>query len=69
VPLAKVKAIESYITARTQVYRFQSLGYYQGGGPTARIEAVVDGNNGRPRIVYRRDLGELGSGFDMNGLK
>jgi len=69
VPLAKVKAIESYITARTQVYRFQALGYYQGGGPTARIEAVIDGNNGRPRIVYRRDLGELGSGFDMNGLK
>jgi type II secretory pathway component PulK len=68
-PLAKVKAIESYITARTQVYRFQSLGYYEGGGPVARVEAVVDGNNGRPRIVYRRDLAELGSGFDMNGLK
>ena len=66
---AKVKAIAPYITARSQVYRFQALGYYEGGGPTARIEAIVDGNNGRPRIVYQRDLGELGSAFDMNALK
>ena len=65
-PVAKVKALEAYITARTQVYRFQALGYFQGGGPTARFEAVVDGNNGRPRIVYLRDLAELGPGFNMN---
>jgi type II secretory pathway component PulK len=69
IPIAKVKAISSYITARTQVYRFQALGYYEGGGPVARVEAVIDGNNGRPRIVYRRDLAELGSGFDVNALK
>ncbi len=67
--IAKVKALAPYITARTQVYRFQALGYYEGGGPVARVEAVVDGNNGRPRIVYRRDLAELGSGFDVNALK
>jgi type II secretory pathway component PulK len=68
-PIAKVKALDSYITARSQVYRFQSLGYFEGGGPMSRVEAVIDGNNGRPRIVYRRDLGELGSGFDVNALK
>jgi type II secretory pathway component PulK len=69
IPIATVKAIAPYITARTQVYRFQALGYYEGGGPMARVEAVIDGNNGRPRIVYRRDLAELGSGFDVNALK
>ena len=30
-----------------------------------RLEAVIDTNNGRPRIVYWRDLTELGKGFDL----
>ena len=67
-PTAKVKAIAPYITARSQVYRFQSLGYFRGGagaGPVARIEAVVDANNGKPRVIYERDLGTLGPGFDV----
>jgi type II secretory pathway component PulK len=64
-PASKVKSIEQYITARTQVYRFQVLGYFDGGGLTTRVEVVIDGNNGRPRIVYHRDLTELGPGFDM----
>lgn len=60
-----LKTLEKYITARSQVYRVQSLGYFDGGGPTARIEAVIDTNAGRPRIVYWRDLTELGKGFDL----
>ena len=56
---------ERYITARTQVYRVQALGYFDGGGPTARIEAVIDTNAGRPRIISWRDLTELGKGFDL----
>ena len=68
-PLAKVKALEPYITARGQVYRFQSIGYFQGGaGPVARIEAIIDANNGKPRIIYERDLTSLGAGFDANQL-
>ncbi len=68
--LDKMKAIAPYITARSQVYRFQVLGYYQGGkGPVARVEAVVDANNGRPRIVYKRDLTELGTAFDMSQIQ
>jgi hypothetical protein len=51
------------------VYRFQALGFFEGGnGPTARVEAVVDANNGRPRIVYYRPLTAVGSGFDPNAL-
>jgi len=60
-----VKALEPFITARSQVYRIQSVGYFDGEGPTVRIEAVIDTNNGRPRILMRRDLTELGKGFDM----
>lgn len=60
----KLKKLDKYITARAQVYRFQVLGTFDRGGPTARVEAVVDTNQGRPRIVYFRDLSELGRGFD-----
>ncbi len=62
---ANLKALEQYITARSLVYRIQSIGYFDGGGPTARIEAVIDGNNQRPRIISWRDLTELGKGFDF----
>ena len=50
---------------------FQVLGYLDssfrsgGAGPFARVEAVVDTNNGRPRIVYARDLTELGKGYNL----
>src|SRR5207253_1840692 len=44
---SKLKTLERYITARSQVYRVQSYGYFDGGGPTARIEAVIDTNLGR----------------------
>ncbi|MCI0378723.1 MAG: general secretion pathway protein GspK, partial [Gemmataceae bacterium] len=51
---------EKYITTRSQVYRVQSVGFFDGKGPTARVEAVIDVNAGRPRILAYRDLTELG---------
>ncbi len=60
----KLQALERYITARTQVYRIQSIGYFEKGGPVARIEAVVDTNQGKPRVLYYRDLSELGRAID-----
>ncbi len=64
-PPATLKTLERYVTASSVVYRIQSIGYFDGGGPTARIEAVIDANNQRPRIVSWRDLTELGKGFDI----
>jgi type II secretory pathway component PulK len=64
-PASTLQALERYVTAGTQVYRVQSLGYFDQGGPTARVEAVIDTNAGQPRIVYWRDLSELGKGFDI----
>lgn len=61
-----VKKLASYITTRSQVYRFQVVGYFEQGGPTARAEAVVDTNAGRPRILYFRDLSILGPGINLN---
>lgn len=64
-----MKALEQFVTGNSQVYRFQVVGRFSDGkpGPTARIEAVVDANNGRPRVVYWRDLSELGKGYTFTG--
>src|SRR5262249_42667776 len=62
-----LKTLDKYITTRTQVYRLQSIGHFDAEGPTARIEAIVDTNSGRPRIIYWRDITELGKGFDLQG--
>src|SRR5262249_32162156 len=65
---ATLKKLEPYITTRTQVYRFQTVGFLDRGGPVSRMEAVVDTNMGRPRIVYLREITEVGRGFDMTAL-
>jgi type II secretory pathway component PulK len=63
--ITTLRQLENYITARTQVYRVQSVGYFEGGkGPSARVEAVIDTNAGRPRILMWRDLSELGKGWN-----
>ena len=68
IPLAALQGMERYITARTQVYRIQSVGYFDEGGPIARMEAVIDANQGQPRIVYFRDLTDLGRAIDPRNL-
>jgi len=62
-----VRAMERYITCKTQVYRVQSIGYFDAGGTTVRLEAVIDTNQGAPRVLYWRDLSELGQGVDVRG--
>ena len=64
----QLQSLERYITARTQVYRVQSIGYFDEGGPVARVEAVIDTNQGKPRIVYYRDLTDLGRSIDPRNL-
>lgn len=60
------RRVERYITGKTMVYRIQAVGYFGRGGPTARVEAVIDTNQGAPRILYFRDLTDLDSprGFE-----
>jgi hypothetical protein len=43
------------------VYRIEAIGYLEGGGPVARVEAVIDLNQGAPRILYYRELTDLDS--------
>jgi hypothetical protein len=67
VPVSVLQQLENYITARTFVYRVQSIGYYDNGGASARVEAVIDTNQGRPRILYLRDLSSFGKAFNLGG--
>jgi type II secretory pathway component PulK len=60
-----LQTLEKYITCRAQVYRLQAVGFFENGGPSVRVEAVIDTNGGRPRIIYYRNLTELGKGFDV----
>src|SRR5262249_14269102 len=57
--------LEPYITTRTQVFRVQSVGYFEGKGPAVRVEAVIDTNMGRPRIVAYRNMTDLGKGWNV----
>lgn len=61
----KFAALAPYVTGKTMVYRVHSVGYFGKGGPAARVEAVIDTNGGTPRILYYRDVTDLGKGFDL----
>lgn len=63
---SKLSNLEQYVTTRTQVYRAQVVGYFEDGGPMARYEVVIDTNQGYPRILYQRDLSDLGRAFNLN---
>ena len=58
-----LEQLDPYITGRGDAFHFQSIGYFEGGGPMARIEAVVDATQIPPRAIFVRDLTELGHGF------
>ncbi len=59
VPPDVFKKMEKYLTGSTMVYRVQAVGYLDGGGPVARMEAVIDTNQGAPRFLHVRDLTDL----------
>src|SRR5262249_50106211 len=45
---AKAKSLEKYVTAQSQVFRVQVLGYFENGGPGARVAALIHPNPGPP---------------------
>lgn len=70
VTLEQMKELDRWVTARGGVYRVQIVGYFEQGGPTARVEAVIDTTEaGAPRLVYWRELSELGEGFNRAALQ
>jgi DNA uptake protein ComE-like DNA-binding protein len=65
---ATMAQLDPYITAHGAVYRAQSIGYFDEGGPFVRLEAVIDGSVDPPRILNLRDLSDLGRGFSRQQL-
>jgi hypothetical protein len=57
--------LDTIVTTRTQVFRVQSVGYFDGKGPAVRVEAIIDTNGGRPRIIAYRNMTDLGKGWDV----
>ena len=49
-------------------FRTGDTGYFDEGGPSARIEAVIDGTAGTPRLLFWRDISHLGRGYPLETL-
>jgi hypothetical protein len=63
-----LEKVDPLITGRGDVFHVQSVGYFEGGGPMARVEAVIDATQDPPQVVFMRDLTELGRGFSASLL-
>ena len=68
VTLDQMKQLQPFLNAGGDVYRAQIVGYYQGGGPAARAEVIVDATTTTPRVRFWRDLSHLGRGFSLSTL-
>ncbi|MCX7397814.1 MAG: type II secretion system protein GspK [Planctomycetales bacterium] len=63
VDLPTFKRLGPWLTTGGDVYSFQAVGHFDEGGPTTRLEAMIDATKSPPRIVFQRDLTHLGRGF------
>ena len=59
----QMKTFTPYMTGSGGVFRAQVAGYYDGGGPTARCETIIDTTSGLGRQLFWRDTSHLGRGF------
>ncbi|MCA9086216.1 MAG: general secretion pathway protein GspK [Planctomycetaceae bacterium] len=69
VDLQTLRDLGPYITTGGDVYRFQAVGHFDAGGPTTRLEAIVDASEYPPVVKLVRDLTTLGRGFHPQFLK
>lgn len=68
VTLQQMRELDRYLTTRGDVFRAQVLGYFDEGGPMVRLETLIDATQKPPRVVFLRDLTELGKGFSATQL-
>jgi hypothetical protein len=68
VTLEEMKNLLPFVCAGGDVFRTQIVGYYQGGGPSARFEVVFDATEAQPGIVLWRDISHLGRGYALEML-
>lgn len=68
VTLQQMRQLDRYLTTRGDVYRAQVIGFFDQGGPTSRLEVVIDATQKPPRVIFLRDLTDLGKGFTPKQL-
>lgn len=68
VPLETMKQMMPYITTGGSVYRTMVVGFFDGGGPAARVEAVIDATVSPPRVLLWREMTQLGRGYSLEDL-
>jgi hypothetical protein len=63
VTLEQMKALIPFVNAGGDVYRVESVGYFDEGGTAARVEALIDATAQPARVVFWRDISHLGRGY------
>jgi DNA uptake protein ComE-like DNA-binding protein len=63
VTLEQMKSLLPYVNGGGHAFRTQLVGYYDEGGPVARIEVVVDATTSPPQLLLWRDISHLGYGY------
>jgi DNA uptake protein ComE-like DNA-binding protein len=66
--LEEMRSLLPFVCAGGDVYRGQIVGYFQGGGPSTRVEVVFDATESQPRVLFWRDISHLGRGFALETL-
>ncbi|TWT67011.1 General secretion pathway protein K [Posidoniimonas polymericola] len=68
VDLETMKQLAPLLTGGGDVYRVQSIGFFDEEGPSTRIEAVIDDTGPTPKLLSRLDLTPLGAGYSAAEL-
>lgn len=68
VDLKRMKRLLPRLTTRSDVVRFQTIGFFDQDSPTCRLEITLDASQTPPQIVRLIDLQRLGRGFDLRTL-
>ncbi len=63
VDLPTLRKLDPFLTGRGDVFRIQVMGHFDGGGPTVRVEAIIDATQNPPQPIFFRDLTDLGRGY------
>ena len=63
VDLNTFRRLGPWLTTGGDIFSFQTLGHFDQGGPTTRLEAMIDATQNPPRVIFQRDLTSLGRGF------
>ena len=63
VDLNTFRRLAPWLTTGGDIFSFQTLGHFDQGGPTTRLEAMIDATQNPPRVIFLRDLTSLGRGF------